>query len=261
LFIDLEGRQRQLQDIIDEGLDGGYEYRLPELADLLGSGEPYHRLLACVMLVSWGQIVGFQQLIDWATHQENIPWQGNSVVYERISGSDSAFEMLADALMTSYYCDTERILSQFQINSIKSLLNIYHKYYFSRALALAISRRKETALHVKQEIISALKSSIERLKENSPLSFDLAFQSACLLTSLAPIDDPLTACFASQLACLFPHDKRVLRELINALKISGESDTLEVLQCVKELDISGLNKSIELALFKHLNLEISSTED
>jgi hypothetical protein len=31
LFTNLEGNREQLQDIIDAGLDGGYENRIPEL--------------------------------------------------------------------------------------------------------------------------------------------------------------------------------------------------------------------------------------
>ena len=64
LFTDREGRRGQLQDIIDDGLDGGYENRIPALVELLNYGEPYHRLLACVMLTSWGHPLGFQILID-----------------------------------------------------------------------------------------------------------------------------------------------------------------------------------------------------
>ncbi|MBD2505135.1 hypothetical protein [Anabaena azotica] len=254
LFTDSEGQRGRLEDIIDDGLDGGYEDRIPALINLLNSGEPYYRLLACVMLTCWGHPSGFQQIIDWASHTENVPWKESPVVYERLSGSDSAFEMLADALNTSYYCDEEPILKQWQIAATKALLGIYHHYYFGRILALSIVRNKEVAIAVKHEVITAIEASIVILQKPKPVGFDLAFQIACLLIPLTPLDDDAAANYANQLSYQYPKNERVLREIANALGDGKGQATLATLQHLKTLQIPSLESDVEKAINRRSNI-------
>ncbi len=248
LFTDCEGNPAQLQDIIDDGLDGGYEYRIPGLINLLNSGEPYHQLLAAVMLTSWGHPAGFQKLIDWASNSQSVPWQAAPVVYERISQTDSAFEMLADAVNTSYYADENQKIQQWQIKAIKALLGIYHQYYFGRSLALAIVRKKEIAQAVKSEIIAAMEASLKILQEHTSLGFDLAFQVACLLIPLTRIDENAAANYANQLIFSYSHKERILREIANALGDGKEKATLAILEHLKTLKMPALVRDTENAI-------------
>ncbi|MBD2514353.1 hypothetical protein H6G93_04900 [Nostoc sp. FACHB-973] len=248
LFTDREGNRGQLQDIIDDGLDGGYEDRIPGLINLLNSGEPYHQLLAAVMLTSWGHPAGFQKLIDWAANSQNVPWKEAPVVYERISETDSAFEKLADALNTSYYADDNQKLKQWQIDAIKALLGIYYQYYFGRTLALAIVRDKEIAKAVKNEIIAAIEASMQILQQHTSLGFDLAFQVASLLIPLTPIDDNLTANYANKLISKYSQNERILREIANALGDGKGEATLATLQHLRTLKMPALVRDVENAI-------------
>lgn len=248
LFTDREGKRGQLQDIIDNGLEGGYEYRIPALIDLLNSGEPYHRLLACIMLTSWGHPSGFQTLINWASNSEDVPWKNSPVAYERISGSDSAFEMLADALKTSYYCEEDPTLKQWQIAATKALLGLYHRFYFGRTLALVIVREKEITIAVKNEIIAAIEFSIAILQQHTVLDFNLPFQVACLLIPLARLDDYAAATYANQLISNYPQNLRMLREVANALGDGKGDTTLATIQHLKTLGIPALKEDVENAI-------------
>lgn len=248
LFTDREGKRGQLQDIIDDGLEGGYEDRIPALVNLLNSGEPYYQLLACVMLTSWGHCLGFQKLIDWTSNSEDVPWKHQPVVYERISGADSAFEMLADALKTSFYCEEKETLKQWQIAATKALLSIYHRYYFGRTLALAIVRGKEIATDVKSEIKAAIEASMAILQKRIPLEFDFAFQVASLLIPLAPLEDAATAYYANHLISNYHHKEKILRELANALGDGNGAATLATLQHLKTLKIPAIDRDIENAI-------------
>ncbi|MBD2681003.1 MULTISPECIES: hypothetical protein [Nostoc] len=248
LFTDREGNQGQLQDIIDDGLDGGYEDRIPGLINLLSSGEPYHQLLATVMLTSWGHPAGFKKLIDWANNSQNVPWKAAPVVYERISQTDSAFEMLADAVNTSYYADETQKIQQWQIDAIKALLGIYHQYYFGRSLALAIVRDKEIAQAVKNKIIAAIEASLTILQEHTSLGFDLAFQVACLLIPLIRIDEDIAVNYANQLIANYSHKERILREIANALGDGKGEATLAILQHLKTFKMPALVRDTESAI-------------
>jgi hypothetical protein len=248
LFTDREGRRGQLQDIIDDGLDGGYENRIPALVELLNYGEPYHRLLACVMLTSWGHPLGFQILIDWASNSEDVPWKQAPIVYERISGADSAFEMLADAVRTSFYCKENESLKQWQIAALKALLGVYHRYYFGRTLALAIVRGKEIAVALNSEIKAAIETSLAMLQQRTPLELNLAFQVASLLIPLAPLEDTATADYANQLISSCHNEERILRELANALGDGNGAATLTTLKHLKTLKMPALDRDVENAI-------------
>jgi hypothetical protein len=183
----------------------------------MNCGEPYHQLLACVMLTSWGHPLGFQRLVDWASNSEEVPWKETPVVYDRIYGSDSAFEMLADALRTSFYCEENETLKKWQIAGTKALLNVYHRYYFGRTLAYAIVWRKEIAIDTKNEIKAAIEASLAILQENTLLQFDLLFQVASLLITLAPIEDNDTAYYANLIISNYHPTERSWKELADAL--------------------------------------------
>lgn len=248
LFTDLEGDRVSFQDVVDEGLDGGYESRIPALIELLDSENPYYRLLSSVMLTSWGEAEGFQKLVEWAKNPEVTPWAEAPVVFERYTGADSAFEMIADGLRTSYYCEDEAQLTEWQVAATKALLAIYHKYYFGQTLALAIVKSKKRAIKVYNEIIAAIEASFNQLNEEQTTQFDLAFQVASLHMPLVDLDDKAAALYASRLILKFPDNIRMLKELIGALASGKGDDTLKVIKDLEAKQISGIEQELENAL-------------
>lgn len=158
LFTNLEGNREQLQDIIDAGLDGGYENRIPELIKLVDSDEPYYSLLASVMLISWGNRAGFIKLFNWFQDPTQIPWVKKSVVYDKIYNCNSAFEMLADSLRTSYNCEQDQEIRTWRIKVTQSFLKLYNQYYFGQSLAMAILKGKEITPIMQDDIIEAIEN-------------------------------------------------------------------------------------------------------
>jgi hypothetical protein len=114
LFTKIDGTQDHFYEVVSDELDcpESYRDRIPLLIDLMNYGDAYHRLLACIMLTSWGYAEGFETLIEWATYPGKTPWNEDPVLQDRITGADSAFEKLADAIRTSYYgLESEEISS------------------------------------------------------------------------------------------------------------------------------------------------------
>lgn len=237
LFMDNEGNASSLEDIIADGLDGEYEDRIPALVELLSSGTPYHRLMACIILTSWGHPTGFQFLIKWASSPNSSPWSQEPVSVDRIYGVNDAFENLADALKTSYWNDETAELREMQREAAKALLSIYSDYFFGQTLALALLKDPVWQSSRQNEIIDTLKSCMQIIQSSEWRDFDLPYQTACLLLLLAHSNDDMTAEFAEQLITQFPNNDRMLRELALAL---GESRGQATLQILNRLKILGL---------------------
>src|SRR5579872_766366 len=232
LFSDKLGSRAQIQDVMDDGLDGGYEDRFPELRQLLKTGSPYHRLMACMLLTAWGDPAGFEALIEWASHPDQAPWAGNPVTYDRIYGSDDAFANLADAVKTSFWNDETPQLRELQRRAAAALLGIYHAYFFDRTLALALLRDKTMPAQLEKEISAALERSLGVLKSGKKPVFDLGMQAASLILPLAYVNDEAAARYADEITRL-SGSTRALRELAASLAAgTGEATrrSLEKLQ-------------------------------
>ena len=98
-YTDLEGEQAMLVDVIDDGLEGELDDRIPELRRLLSEGDAEERLNAARMLVAWADPVGIEALLYWAEHPDESP----GAAVNRFTGGDATFARLADALRTSQY--------------------------------------------------------------------------------------------------------------------------------------------------------------
>lgn len=233
LFTDREGKPAQLQDIIDAGLDGGYEDRIPELVGLLETGTPYEQLLACAMLVSWGHPEGFRTLIRWASDPAHTPWHAAPVTYDRVYGVDDSFAILADALKTSFWNDANAELRQMQIDAARALLGIYNDYFFERSFALALTRDKSVAATLEPEICSAIENCLRALRAKK-VGFDLAYQAASLLIPLARLNDEKAAYYADLFITQASDNARALREVALALAEGHGPKTLQVLERLKD---------------------------
>ena len=235
LFTDRKGNTLPLEEVIADGLDGGYEERVPALMELVKTGSPYYRLMACIVLTSWGHRLGFETIIDWASDLTAVPWARESVTVDRIYSADDAFENLADALRTSYWNDTTPDLRKMQRDTARALLRIYPQVFFGRTLALALLRDKIWQSYGQSEIAKTILTSINTAQTGKKLSFDLTFQTASLLLVLARANDELTAKFAESLLSYFPANDRMLREIALALRDGQGPATLRVLDKLQRL--------------------------
>ncbi len=250
LFTDRDGNPAQLQEVIDDGLDGGYEGRFPALEELLRNGTPEQRLYAAVMLASWGQRSGFDALTSWASNPASAPWAGAPVTYSRISGADAGFEMLADALRTSYLSQAaeHEDIRPLQVAASKALLRIADSHDFDRTLLVALVKDPEVTRLVSDDLKAAIEAAIAKLRAGENVGFDLATQTAGLLAPLARVDDAAAARYAEELIDLRPSDQRMLRELVDALVQGQGPATLRVLERLRSLDIPVLRAEADRAL-------------
>lgn len=248
LFRDASGAPAQVQDIIDEGLDGAYRERIPELASLLWNGEPYHRLLAAAMLTSWGVGAGFSALTTWAQRPDQAPWAGEAVTTDRLTGADSAFETLADAVLTSFWNDRSPELRQHQTEALRALLNAAQSRYVGRSLALATLRDRELTSELLPDLRRAAEAALQQLERGNDEGFDRAFQTAALLAPVAREDDAAAASYARRLLTLAPDRPRTVREIALALAEGGGPDTLAVLQQLRQTAPAAARRDIEEAL-------------
>ena len=248
LFTDKKGNRGQLQDIIDDGLDGGYEARVPSLIHLQRHGDPYHQLLASVMLSSWGEPTGLQALTGWAREPQEAPWAHYPVTFDRISGADSAFELLADAVRTSFHSKDAESIRALQIDALKALLGVADSQYVGRTLTVAISRNPDVLAAVNPELRAAIDRGIASLRAKKQLPFDLATQIASLLTALAQLDDRAAAGSARALIEVVPNNHRMLRELAASLANGTGPDSLSVLRDLRQLGNGTLDEEINRAL-------------
>ncbi len=136
LFTDKTGRRLPFTDVVAEGLEPGYEDRIPRLVELASRGTAYERLLATCMLASWAQRSGLLQIIEWARDPHGTPWADEPVVVGRLSDADRAFDMMGDALQVSYFVDAAPI-ADLRDEAMQALLRIYHRFFFRDGLALA----------------------------------------------------------------------------------------------------------------------------
>lgn len=235
LFTDDEGNASSLEDIIADGLDGKYEGRIPALVKLSESGNPYQRLMACIVLTSWGHAAGFKLLISWASNPNSVPWVQEPVSVDRIYGANDAFENLADALKTSYWNDPTLELQGMQRKAAEALLNIYPSYFFGQTLTLALLKDPFWKNSGQDKIVNVLESCMRTIQDSKKFDFDLPYQTACLLVVLACSNDDMTAEFAERLITQFPEHDRMFRELASALgEASGQAtwQTLNKLKCM-----------------------------
>lgn len=229
LYTDSEGNPAQLEDVIDDGLDGVYDDRIPALRRLCETGTPERRLLACRVLVSWGDRVGLETLIRWASAPTETPWADEPVALSRVHGADGAFGLLADALRTSSLSERAEETEALRVEATRALLRLADSYDFDRDLLFAVSADPAVRERVVADLKAAAERAIETLAAGKPVDFDLATQAAGLLAPLARLDDATAAGYADRLLELESGHSRMLRELNDAMGAGSGPATLAVL--------------------------------
>lgn len=246
LFRDREGVSISLEDLIDEGLEGTYRDRIPGLIALMQSGAPRDRLYACLALTAWGVGDGFAALIHWARRPESAPWADAPVELDRRQGVDAAFERLADAVRSSLQLDTTPEQRLQQQEAARTLLALYDRKFFGQAMQVVASDPMIRA-ECRDAIIAAATAAVRR-SAAPPEAFDLAWQAALLLSSVARIDDAEAGALAVELLRLHAERPRIAREIAQSLGSGTGDATLRVLNELEASPVTAVASAAAAAL-------------
>lgn len=229
LFTDLSGERLQLQDVIYDGLDNDYAARIPDLVTLLRTGRADHRLYAAAMLASWGNEDGLRAIITWARKPGEAPWAAAPVTFDRFSGADSAFELLAQALRTAGDLDARSAdVDRLRDDAARALLGTYHQVSFGRTLYELLDIDRALAGRVLPDIAKAVDAAVAAAGRET--SFDLATQAAWLVTVLGAHDDAHAARAAEALLAGHGDRTRTVRELAHGLGFASGPATRAILE-------------------------------
>lgn len=220
LFTDRYGERRQLEDVIDDGLDGGYEERVPGLVQLMAEADTAdHRLWACAMLVSWAHAPAFEVLIAWARDPHSLPIE-----------SGRGFAELSDALSTSCIAEPSGPLTEPRQRAVVALLAIADRQPLGRGIRGVFLRDAALRPALFGELRDAITRGLDVLVSGADLGFDLPLQIACLLMPLAMVDDAAAASGATRLLAMGSVRQYVRNELADALGEGSEPATLGILE-------------------------------
>lgn len=223
LFEGLNGDRVAFEDVMDDGLDGGYEERVPALVSLLSSADSAeHQVLGAALLIAWGQRAGFDSTIHWLKHPPEAPWSpmSSSVSSDRFPMND-ALPVLVDAARTSLWNDESQELRSMQGELLHSILELAQRTYLGPNIGLTVARSELLNAELHGDLISAVNGCLVALGEpHDDAGFDLAMQAARLILALARTDDEAAANAASELLALRPREL-VVREVVQSL---GEGD-------------------------------------
>jgi len=229
LYDDREGNRIGLLDVIAEGLDGGYEDRVPALRRLLARGEPGHRLDACEVLTAWGVRDGLLTVVEWAHDPDSVPWAGAPVSVNRFGFGDDAFARLAGALQTAGDGRLSEVGAILRTLATRELLVIHDRVFMDRSMPLLLGTDRRLAEDCRPEMSWAVDRGLAAARAGSA-TFDLATQVALLLGPLAMLDDAAAAAAAEVLLTEHPQHGRALREVALAMSDGTGPATHAVLQ-------------------------------
>lgn len=210
---DAQGHPASFLDVIDDGLEGELDERIPDLLVALHSPEGEVSLKAAVMLLSWGHRETLQALRGWSMQPGDAPWAGQSITQQRHSGADGSWSMIADALQTSQYANERPGLDTDRLSALRALLHLSVSEDFDRSLATAIASIPGAAEHLADELDAAIERLISLAQ---PEHFDRIFQAALLSKELARTRPERAQVLAQQLAAQAP-SPRAQRELNDLL--------------------------------------------
>lgn len=248
LFTDHRGDRCSLEDVIADGLDEDYSDRVGDLEELLDHGTPYHGLLACVVLCSWGIPSGFRMLISWASAPDGAPWAGEPVVFAPHARIDGAFDLLADALRTSAYVDEGEELRELQRDAARRLLAIYPSHFINGAFIAFLGGKSDLRHQLAGDIVHTVDACIERIASGAEPGLDLPVRTAGLLGLLIAEDPQRAADRSNRLLDLRPADTRMLHDLAYALGAGTDEQSAKVLLRLRDLAPSKIEPVVGKAL-------------
>lgn len=219
LFVDFDGTAADPDDVISEGLDGGYQERSEALKEVLRDPDedPAGRFLACVALTRWADAVGYEAVVRAARSPESAAWRGAS--YDRLHGQDDTFGVLADAVGDSADMVEERGTADERLQAAEALLLVADRVQFDRHISALLRRELVTLLL--PAIKTAVEHGIARLAEEQP-SYDLGLQLALMTAAAHPVDATWALGAARRLLVVKPGE-RAVTELQDAIPETRET--------------------------------------
>ncbi|WP_405613830.1 hypothetical protein [Streptomyces sp. NBC_00076] len=213
LYRDFDGLPADPDDVISEGLDGGYQERSEELRKVLrDSGEdPAGRFLSCVALTRWADEAGYEAVAQAAQAPESAPWRDAS--YDRFHSQDDTFGLLADAVGNSDDMIEERGTRTERTRAARALLAIADRVQFDRHIGALL--RPDLVVAGLPEIQATVDRGIARLEEEQ-LSYDLGLQLALMTAAIHHTEAAWALATARRLIAAKPGD-RAVRELRAAI--------------------------------------------
>jgi hypothetical protein len=205
LYTDREGEPASLEEVISDGLEGGYEDRLPGLRELCVSGSAE----ACQVLVAWSDPVGLAELARWTRDRPEVD-----------------FRPLVDAIRTGKYTAETETAHAGRVDAVRALLAIADREPIGEDLNDAIPGDDAFIAAV----ADALRDAIERSLERRSAPFDLLAEAAALVVPLARVDDEASATFAERLRKREKRNRRMLSNLVTAMGQGRGPRTLAVLE-------------------------------
>jgi len=235
LYTDREGEPAPLTEVISDGIEGGYEDRLPQLRELCEHGAPDHREDACQMLVAWSDPVGLRALTRWA--EGDTGWVERPVDFPR----------LADALGTGKYTATPEVLD-LRADAMRGLLAIADLLPFDERLRDALLGDNALIERVADDLRTAIERALRRLERRDRPKFDLATDTAALVVALARVDDEAAAAFAERLEQVDRRNTRLLQQLAAGMGQGRGPRTLASLERLRGHKDRQVRESADAAL-------------
>lgn len=246
LFTKLNGERGDLQDVIYDGFDNDYSGRIPALEQLMASGTPQQRLYACAMLASWAVPSALRGIAVWAKAPEAAPWAKDPVTFERFSGADAAFELLADAVRNSQDAPKrDATTDTLRADAMRALLASFHRVHTGRKLFETLDLDKNLRAWVAADIGPAVDRA---LAAAGSADFDLATQTASLLGPLAAIDDAHAAKAAERLVTEHAGMLRTLNEVAYSMRFGTGPATLAVLETLAKSSHASVRQNAQESL-------------
>jgi hypothetical protein len=209
LFVDFDGAAADPDDVISDGLDGGYRDRSAPLRHVLQDPDedPTGRFLACVALTRWGDAAGYASVITAAHSPEAVPWRGAS--YDRLHSQDDTFGVLADAVGDSADMVEERGTKPERVKAAQALFELVDSVQFDRHISSLLRRDLvDSSLSVVKDAVGR---GLARLSQEN-LSFDLGLQLALVIVATRRVDAEWAGEAARALLASDPGE-RAVREL------------------------------------------------
>ncbi|KUN91105.1 hypothetical protein [Streptomyces resistomycificus] len=218
LYQDFDGAAADPDDVISEGLDGGYQERSEALREVLRDPDedPAGRFLACVALTRWADAAGYEAVLRSARSPESTAWRGAS--YDRLHGQDDTFGVLADAVGDSVDMVEERGTAAERLRAAEALLSVADRVQFDRHVSSLL--RQELVVALLPAVRAAVERGIARPADEQP-TYDLGLQLALMIAAAHRADATWALDAARRLIATRP-GARALAELHDAIPETRE---------------------------------------
>jgi hypothetical protein len=197
-------------DVISDGLDGGYEERSEALRQVMQDSDedPAGRFMACVALTRWADEAGYSAVVEAAGSPGSVAWRGAS--YDRLHSQDDTFGVLADAVGDSADMVEEQGTAFGRVQAARALFAIADRVQFDRHISSLL--RRDLVSACLPDLKAAVERGTRRLAEKDQPSYDLGLQLALMIVAASASDRAWAVPAAQRLAEVDPGE-RALTEL------------------------------------------------